>query len=144
MSSTEVIAGNATIPNPAGGTMTGKTGNGYASITTSGATAFTSGSQTGKISISGSVKATTLNTANTAFELVLGLTNNSSTIGSATTFNNTGALTLGSSGSSQTLTMSGALVATASSSVKIGAPITTAGAQTYGAALIQSNGLILK
>jgi hypothetical protein len=95
MSSTEVIAGNATIPNPAGGTMTGKTGNGYASITTTGANTFTSGSQTGKISISGSVKATTLNTANTAFELVLGLANNSSTIGSATTFNNTGALTLG-------------------------------------------------
>ncbi|MBU3608919.1 glycine-rich domain-containing protein, partial [Polynucleobacter nymphae] len=145
VSSATTIAGNASMPATGGGTQIGQAGNGYARIvlTNQTITTFSAGTQTGKIQVNGSVKATTLNTANTAFELVLGLANNNSTIGSATTFNNTGALTIGSTGSGQTLTISGALIATASSVVKIGTSITTAGNQTYGAAQTQSSGLTI-
>jgi hypothetical protein len=33
MTNANTIAGNASMPNPAGGTMTGRSGNGYAKIT---------------------------------------------------------------------------------------------------------------
>ena len=134
MTSTQLIAGNAVMPNPSGGTMTGRSGNGYASITTPGGASFTAGAQTGKIKINGAIKVSTLKTANTAYDLELVMGNVNSTIASATTFNNTGALILGSAGSTKTLTISGALVASSASSNNVGVSITTSDAQTYGVA----------
>ncbi len=61
-------AGNASMPNPSGGTMTGNSGNGYARISIPESTSFTAGTQTGTITLSGGVVSATtrVNTSGTA------------------------------------------------------------------------------
>ena len=113
------------------------TGGGFVTLTTPAVSTFTAGAQTGSITIGGSINLNTLKTGNSAFNLTLGLKNNASSIATATTFNNTGSLTLGSSvGSPQTLTLSGALTISSPNAVSIGANInSTTAAQTYGSAV---------
>jgi fibronectin-binding autotransporter adhesin len=131
VSNESTIAGNASMPNPSGGTMTGNSGNGYATITADGAELFTSGTQTGSFTISGNVKVTTLETGSQAFDISIGQSG-SSAITSNTTFNNTGALTLGSNIAGQLLSITGTLTASAPSVVNIAGAITSSGTQTYG------------
>jgi fibronectin-binding autotransporter adhesin len=68
VTSGSTIAGNASMTNPAGGTMTGNSGNGYARISIPESVAFTAGTQTGTITLSGAVVSgtTRVNTSGTA------------------------------------------------------------------------------
>jgi hypothetical protein len=131
VSNGSTIAGNASMPNPSGGTMTGRTGDGYARIISPGGTAFTGGTQTGSFTISGNIDVATLETASQSFDITIGQSG-ASAIGSNTTFNNTGVLTLGSSAVGQSLTVTGTLTASAQSTINVAGSITSSGTQTYG------------
>ncbi len=68
VTSGSTVAGNASMVNPSGGTMTGNSGNGYARISIPESTSFTAGTQTGTITLSGGVVSATtrVNTSGTA------------------------------------------------------------------------------
>ncbi|ULX57831.1 autotransporter-associated beta strand repeat-containing protein [Ectothiorhodosinus mongolicus] len=115
-----------------------QTGNGKAVITAE-ATVFEAGTQTGSISIGGSVNVGSLETAGTNFDIAMAHTSGNVTIGSDVTFNNTGNVQLGGVASGQFVSVTGELDASAASLTKIGADITTDNAQTYAAAELLGN-----
>ncbi|QJD71154.1 autotransporter-associated beta strand repeat-containing protein [Marinobacterium sp. LSUCC0821] len=84
------VAGNASMPDPSGGTMTGNSGNGYATITGSGMS-FTAGAQSGSITIGGTVNAAQVKTSSGSFDVNIG-----------------SSLTVGSSGSTSDVALSNA------------------------------------
>ncbi len=127
-------AGNASMPNPSGGTMTGNAGDGFARITVLEATVFTAGTQTGEISITGEVDVSSIDAAPGAYDISMGTSTGNVSIGSDAQFKNTGSLQLGSGSGSQSVTVTGALTSTAPSIVKLGADITTTTTQSYSAA----------
>jgi hypothetical protein len=135
VSNGSTIAGNASMPNPSGGTMTGRSGNGYATITASGSESFTGGTQTGSFTISGNVDVTTLETASQSFDITIGQSG-ASTIGSNTTFNNTGNLTVGSNAVGQSFAVSGALIASAQSTINIGGSISSTSSMSLNSPVI--------
>jgi hypothetical protein len=129
------IAGNASMPNPSGGTMTGRIGNGYATITADAAESFTGGTQTGSFTISGNIDVATLETASQSFDITIGQSG-ASTIGSNTTFNNTGNLTVGSNAVGQSFAVSGALIASAQSTINIGGSISSTSSMSLNSPVI--------
>ncbi|WP_251369422.1 autotransporter-associated beta strand repeat-containing protein [Polynucleobacter sp. MWH-Spelu-300-X4] len=68
------IAGNATQTSTGGGTQTGQAGNGYARIVLASFTTFNAGTQTGAVTIGGSVNAANVQTASTNFAVKIGQT----------------------------------------------------------------------
>jgi hypothetical protein len=129
-----MINGNASMPNPAGGTMTGRLGTGFARITLAEAVSFTAGAQTGSITVSGGVNVRAIETAATAHNIALASSTGNVTIGSNAVFKNTGTLQIGSSAGTQSGSITGSLAATAPSLVSLGANITTTTTQAYAAA----------
>ena len=72
------------MPNPSGGTMTGRTGNGYARIILQMAQPLPVEPKTGSFTISGNVNVGTLETASQSFDITIGQSG-ASAIGSNTT-----------------------------------------------------------
>ena len=108
-----------------------------ASISSPAGVVTTPGNQTGSIRIEGAVNVQTLGTAGTAADIALARSSGNVAVGSSgttTTFSNTGVLQLGAaSGAAQTVSITGALVATAPSQVQLGASVSSTDAQSYGA-----------
>jgi autotransporter-associated beta strand protein len=116
-------------------TANSRTGAGYATITADGNESFTGGTQTGSFTISGNIDVATLETASQSFDITIGQSGTSA-IGSNTTFNNTGVLTLGSSAVGQSLTVTGTLTASAQSTINVAGSIISSDEMEFGSAVI--------
>jgi hypothetical protein len=119
-------------------TANSRTGAGYATITADGNESFTGGTQTGSFTISGNIDVATLETASQSFDITIGQSG-ASAIGSNTTFNNTGVLTLGSSAVGQSLTVAGTLTASTQSTINIGGSISSTSTMSLDAITLTAN-----
>ncbi|MBV5331004.1 autotransporter-associated beta strand repeat-containing protein, partial [bacterium] len=98
---------------------------------------YTAGTQTGAVTIGGSVNAATLKTASTNFAIKVGqsVASGTSNLGSNTTLNNTGGFLMGAAGNAHNLSVSGSFATAATGLAKFNGEVTSTSTQSYAAAV---------
>jgi fibronectin-binding autotransporter adhesin len=143
VTSGSTIAGNASMTNPAGGTMTGNSGNGYARISIEESTSFTAGTQTGTITLSGAVVSATTRVNTIATASIAGVISGTG----ALIKDGSGSLTLSNANtySGNTTINAGTLAVTGSlgTSRSYAGNISNSGVLTYNSSLNQTLGGIV-